>query len=161
MSADLKVGKHCLKAAKKGNQILGMIRRTSACKEKAIILKLYKALVRPHLDYCTQAWRPHYQKDINTLEAVQKRATRMVSGLQETSYDSRLALLGITMLETRHIRADMLEVFKIMQGLDKIDTISVFTMNTQDTRGHKWKFYKKSVRTDYSKFKFSNRVVTD
>ena len=89
------MGKQCLKAAKKGNQILGMIRRTFSCKEKSIILKFYKSLVRPHLDYCIQAWRPHYQKDINMLEAVQKRATRMVTGLQETCYEARLNEFGL------------------------------------------------------------------
>ena len=161
LSNDLKVDKQCLKAAKKGNQILGMIRRTFTCKDKAIILKLYKSLVRPHLDYCVQAWRPHYQKDINTLEAVQKRATRMVTGLQETCYETRLKELGLTTLETRRLRADMLEVFKIMQGFERIDADSLFERSTQITRGHKWKFYKKSVKTDYGKFKFSNRVVTD
>ena len=161
LTEDLKVGKQCLKAAKKGNQILGMIRRTFSCKEKSIIMKLYKSLVRPHLDYCVQAWRPHYQKDINTLEAVQKRATRMVTGLQETCYESRLKELGLTTLETRRIRADMLEVFKIMKGIERINADDLFEMSTQSTRGHKWKFYKKSVKTDYGKFKFSNRVVTD
>ena len=140
LTEDLKVGKQCLKAAKKGNQILGMIRRTFSCKEKSIIMKLYKSLVRPHLDYCVQAWRPHYQKDINTLEAVQKRATRMVTGLQETCYESRLKELGLTTLETRRIRADMLEVFKIMKGIERINADDLFEMSTQSTRGHKWKF---------------------
>jgi hypothetical protein len=98
---------------------------------------------------------------MNTLEAVQKRDTRMVTGLQETCYETRLKELGLTTLKTRRLRADMLEVFKIMQGFERIDADSLFERSTQITRGHKWKFYKKSVKTDYGKFKFSNRVVND
>jgi len=76
---DLKVSSQCIKAANKGNQILGMICRTFASKNKNIMLKLYKSLVRPHLDYACQAWNPHFQKDIDVIEKVLQRATRMIS----------------------------------------------------------------------------------
>ena len=78
ISKDLKVSKQCVRAATKGNQILGMISRTFKSKKSVIILKLYKSLVRPHLDYCSQAWRPHLSKDKFVLEKVQRRATRMM-----------------------------------------------------------------------------------
>ena len=71
-----KVGNQCLKAAKKGNKTLGMIKRTFACRSKNIMVKLYKSLVRPKLEYCVQAWRPHFKKDIEVLEKVQRRVTR-------------------------------------------------------------------------------------
>jgi ribonucleases P/MRP protein subunit RPP40 len=67
VSRDLKTNKQCSIAAKKGNQILGLISRTFSSKRQSIILKLYKSLVRPYLDYCIQSWRPHYQKDIDIL----------------------------------------------------------------------------------------------
>ena len=62
-------------AASKGNQILGMIRRNLTYKETGLIVPLYKALVRPHLEYCIQAWRPYLRKDIDMLEKVQRRTT--------------------------------------------------------------------------------------
>ena len=70
-SADMKVSDLCGIAASKGNQILGLIRRTIVYKEKQLIVPLYKAIVRPHLEYCIQAWRPYRKKDIDKLERIQ------------------------------------------------------------------------------------------
>jgi len=76
-------------------------------------LSLYKTLVRPHLEYCSPAWSPHYKKDKQLLERVQRRFTRMPPGLKSMEYDDRLKALGIWSLEERRNRADLLEVFKI------------------------------------------------
>ena len=57
---------------------MGLIRRTITCRSKEIIVRLYKSLVRPHLEYCIQAWRHHLVKDTEVLEKVQRRATRMI-----------------------------------------------------------------------------------
>ena len=78
ISRIFKVSKQCIKAAKKGNQILGLIKRTIICTKKEVVIRLYKSLVRPHLEYCIQAWRPHLVKDIMLLEKVQRRATKMI-----------------------------------------------------------------------------------
>ena len=64
MNANMKVSEQCRIAASKGNQILGMIRRNITYKEKSLIIPLYKAIVRPHLEYCIQAWNPHLRKDV-------------------------------------------------------------------------------------------------
>ena len=79
-------------------------------KDKELILQLYKSLVRPRLEYCIQAWRPYLKKDV--LERVQKTATKMISGLSEMGYEERLKILGLTTLETRRLRGDLIEVFK-------------------------------------------------
>ena len=63
LSADMTVSEQCGIAASKGNQILGLIRRTIMHKEKQLIVPLYKAIVRPHLEYCIQAWRRYRKKD--------------------------------------------------------------------------------------------------
>ena len=65
-SADMKVSEQCGIAASKGNQILGVINRTIMYNEKLLIVPLYKAIVRPHLEYCIQAWRPYRKKDIDS-----------------------------------------------------------------------------------------------
>ena len=62
MQSDLKVDKQCSKAANEANKRLSMINRNFKCKAKKVVLPLYKSIVRPHLDYCVQAWRPHYRK---------------------------------------------------------------------------------------------------
>ena len=152
ISQDLKVSTQCGVAAKKGYQILGLINRTFACKTKSIILNLYKTLVRPHLDYCIQAWRPHYQKDIEVLEKVQRRATRMIVECKGFSYEDRLRMVELTTLETRRLRADLIEVYKMLTGKDNVNEDLFFervyktdgaSCNAHATRGHSLKLCKR------------------
>ena len=72
-------------AASKGNQVLGMIRRNITYKERSLIVPLYKAIVRPHLEYCIQAWSPYLRKDIDMLEKIQRRATKLIPELKDLS----------------------------------------------------------------------------
>ena len=76
----MKVSEQCGIAEVKGNQILGLIRRN---KEKELIIPLYKTIVRPHLEYVIQAWRPYRKNDIDMLERVQRRATKMIPKLKD------------------------------------------------------------------------------
>ena len=85
----MKVSEQCGIAASKGNQILGLIMRTIMYKKKQLIAPLYKAIVRPHLEYCIQAWRPYRKKDIDKLERIKRRATKMIPELRDLSYESR------------------------------------------------------------------------
>ena len=85
--ADMKVSEKCGVAASTGNQILGLIKKNITCKEKKLIIPLYKAIVRPHLDHCIQAWRPYRKKDIYTLERIQRRATKLIPELRDLSYE--------------------------------------------------------------------------
>ena len=119
VSSDMKVSEQCGIAARKGNQILGLIRRNIAYRDKRLIIPLYISLVRPHLEYCIQAWRPHMRKYIDKLERVQRRATRLISEISQLSYEERLQKCRLTTLETRRIRGDQIEVFKIMHGYER------------------------------------------
>jgi ribonuclease P/MRP protein subunit RPP40 len=157
----LKSSKQCVKAANAANATLGMIKRTFMCKDKDIILKLYKSVVRPKLEFCVQAWSPHLQKDIDTLEKVQRRATKIISGLSNKSYYERLELLGLTTLKTRRIRADLIETFKILNGFDNICSDLFFERSESGLRGHSMKLVKKNVRLDVRKYFFSNRVINE
>ena len=78
ISADMKVSEQFGIAASKGNQIIGLIRRNIIYKGKKLIIPLYKAIVRPHLEYSIKAWRPYRKKDIDTLKRIQRRATKMI-----------------------------------------------------------------------------------
>ena len=100
VSSDMKVSEQCGIAARKGNQILGLIRRNIAYRDKRLIIPLYISLVRPHLEYCIHAWRPHMRKYIDKLELVQRRATRLTSEISQLSYDERLQQCRLTTLET-------------------------------------------------------------
>ena len=161
ISADMKVSEQCGIAASKGNQILGLIRRNITYKGKKLIIPLYKAIVRPHLEYCIQAWRPYRKKDIDTLERIQRRATKMIPELRDLSYEERLKECGLTTLQTRRLR-DQIEVFKILNGYENIDRNMFFSLKKDSrTRGHEVKLVKDQCRLDIRKHSFSQRTINE
>ena len=90
---------------------------------------MYKAIVRTHLEYCIQAWSPYLRKDIDMLEKIQRRATKLIPGLRDLRYEERLKECGLTTLETRRLRGDQIEVFKILNGYENIDYNIFFEIN--------------------------------
>ena len=133
MNPNMKVSEQCRIAASKGNQILGMIRRNITYKEKSLIVPLYKAIVRPHLEYCIQAWSPYLRKYIDMLEKIQRRATKLIPGLRDLTYEERLKECGLTTLETRRLRGGgQIEVFKILNGYENIERKRPHTQSTAE-----------------------------
>jgi len=156
----LKFSEQTNNAVNKANATLGMIKRNIVSRDKKVIIKLYKALVRPKLEYCVQAWRPFLKKDIIKLEKVQHRATKLISECRHLSYEDRLKVTGLTTLEQRRDRGDMIEVFKAMNGFSKLHKNKLFTLNSHSkTRGHRHKLIKCRSRLDIRKYFFSQRVV--
>ena len=151
---------HISTKVSKANQIVGLIFRTFTFIDREMFLNLFKSLIRPILEYATTIWSPMYKKDAIQIENVQRRATRLVKGLKEMSYPERLKILGLPTLEYRRDRADMVQVYKILHGLDKADKDSLFKMATyQQTRGHPLKLFKKRYRLRVRGHFFCNRVV--
>ena len=151
---DLKWAKQCAKVVGTANRMLGMIKRTFGNFSRDIIVKLYKSLIRPRLEYAVQAWRPHLRQDIALLEGVQKRVTNLVVKTRGKTYEERLQMLGLTTLETRRIRGDLIEVYKILKGFDHVDEKQFFTRASGSTRGHDLKLVKPRCRLDCRKFFF-------
>ena len=125
------------------------------------MLSLYIAHVRSRLEYASVVWSPYKLNDIRAIEYVQRRATKLIRGMYGLSYEDRLKSLDLPSLQYRRRKADMLEVFKIVSGLDRISLEKFFKYSTSNTRGHSKKFYKSRSRLDVRKNIFSQRVVND
>ena len=123
---DLKSETQCRKAAGKARSILAMVKRNFRRLDEEDFLLIYKTYIRPHLEYCVQAWSPHLAKDIQTGEKIQRSATKFVPSLKKFTYEDRLKKLDITSLEKRRIRDDLVETNKILTDKEKIDSNQFF-----------------------------------
>ena len=107
-----------------------------------------------------QAWSPYLRKDIDMLEKIQRRATKLIPGLRDLRYEERLKECGLTTLETRRLRGDQIEVFKILNGYENIDSNIFFEIKeSKITRGHNYTLVKKQSRLDVRKYSFSQRTI--
>ena len=161
MDENLKPSKHCAEVVKKANKILGMIKRNFVNLNKTIVTKLYKQLVRPRLEYAVQAWNPILVKDIELLEGVQRRATKLVKYCKNWEYLERLKYLGLTTLVTRRVRGDMIQTFKIIKGFDDLSPKFFFKMRENNTRGHQYKVFKGRFISEVGRNVFSNRIINN
>ncbi|KAK3868645.1 hypothetical protein Pcinc_025986 [Petrolisthes cinctipes] len=157
---ELKFSGHLAEKIKKANRIVGLIRRTFVTLDESIFKLLYVALVRPHLEYANQVWCPSKKKDISAVEGVQRRATKLLPNLKNLPYPERLRKLGIPTLAYRRSRGDMIETFKIVNGVyDDSVCGGLFVRSDRATRGHGKKLYKQRARLNIRKDAFCNRVV--
>ncbi len=150
--SNLKFSRQCKDAAGKANRMLGFINRNFSFKNKGTILPLYISLVRPHLEYAVQFCSPHHAKDVAKLEAVQRRATKMITSLRNKSYEEILARLNLFSLKNRRLRGKLIVCFKILKGFTNVDASKLFSID---------KLKCKQVQLDSTNFFFINNVVKE
>ena len=107
-----------------------------------------------------QIWNPYLKKDIECIEKIQRRATKLVHGFNKMSHEQRLKALGLYSLQRKRLRGDLIETYKILTGKEKIKSDQLFQKaTTTEIRGHSLKLYKKSSRLELRKHSFSQRII--
>ena len=135
---------------KKANKLLGLVHQTVGSSNPDAFSTLYKSLVRPVLEYAAPAWNPYLAKDVLVLERVQRRASRLALGQKrsEMEYEDSLRKLKWPTLETRRLFLSLVECYKIVFGMNKLnfDDLFEFTKCNSTRANHPYKLYVKPAK---------------
>ena len=165
ITSNLKPSAHCQRASQTAHQVLSQVTRSFHFRDRTTFVKIYKLYVRPHVEFATPSWSPWLEADIETIERVQKRFTKMVSGLSGKTYQERLKELGLLSLKSRRMYFDLIETFKLIHGLTNVQYTQWFTLVgdtvRRETRGATCplNIVPKRPRLEVRAHFFSNRVA--
>ena len=134
VTTSMKPSKQCTKVAQSANFALGQIQRAFHYRRKKNLIPLYKSFVRPRLEFAVAAWSPWLEGDVKILEKVQERLIRMVSDVRGGTYEEKLKDAGLTTLKERRRRGDLIEIFKTMRGINKVERSDWFEMVGNEAR---------------------------
>ena len=144
----------------KANQLLGVIKRTFTFTDKDVLIRLYKGLIRPRLEYGNVIWSPHLKRQSIAIEAIQRRATKLIGGMENLSYKERLQKLNLPSLKARRIRGDLIQCYKIFRGFDNLKIEDFFQLvEGSRTRNSVEKIFITHRNKDIRKYTFSMRVA--
>lgn len=161
LSDSLKPSAHCQRVAAAAHLKLNLLFRCFGLLHIRPFLLIYRGLIRPGLEYASEAWSPSQQGDIDVVERVQRRATRMVVGMLGLSYEDRLRSLSLQTLQTRRRRADLILTFKLLHNLVDYDYRNLLTLSaTTNLRGHSLKLEKIRGRLNLRIHSFPFRIVS-
>ena len=157
----LKFHEHIRAKANTCNGITTNILSSTLCRNADFIMAIFKALIRPKLEYGSTLWNLGYLGDIRSLERVQRRWTRQISGLENLPYNERLRRLDLFSIQGRLLRADLITTWKIFAGQCAVQVAGIFTVDSSSRRGHSRKlFLPRACREVRQRF-FAVRVVRD
>ena len=160
-TGDLKFTEQVAKTVKKGNQMVGIVKRAFKHMDKEMFMNIYKALIRSHLETGNKIWHPIRKTDSDHLENVQRRATKLVPELRSLPYGERLRSLKLHSLVYRRRRGDMIQMYKFTHDQEDIGTNKLYQYAEGITRGHPLKVAKPRWNTKLRQNSFRNRVVND
>ena len=156
----LKFSSHCDKIVNTANKLLGIMRRAFSFLDRTTFSLVYKGIIRPVIEYASTVYSPLLMKDVNKLESIQRRATKMVIGMKEKTYEERLKYLDLPTLRYRRMRGDMINVFKYLHELYWVDAEKLLPLNKDmRTRGHKYKLQSINCNSRARLHFFTQRVV--
>ena len=119
--SNLSFREHIFQCVSKASRMCNLIYANIKCTDMLVLVNLYKCYARPLLEYCSVIFSPHYVYLINLIENVQKRFTKKLPGLQNKCYQDRLKLCNLESLETRRLHADLILMYKIINGTIHVD----------------------------------------
>ena len=143
--------RHINMAVGKASRVLGLIRRSFIGLDNRVLLKLYKSLVRPHLEYGNQVWNPFLKRQSITIEKVQRRATKLIKHISHLEYEQRLQKLKLPSLKFRRIRGDLINTYKIFHNKDNTNKQLFQLTNESRTRNKELKILTQYSRTNIRK----------
>ena len=156
----LRFDSHIQSSINKANKIIGIIRRSFSFLNKDSFLRLYKALVRPHLEYGNSIWAPHLKRQSVAIERVQRRATRLLPEIKDWEYERRMKFLNLPSLKYRRYRGDLIQTFKIINKVDDLRCDDFYLFNGHNiTRQSDINLQVRHCSTDMKKFSFSYRTT--
>jgi len=138
IDGELNFEEHIFSKIKKAKSIVGLINRSFDFLSPEMLRTLFIAFVRPHLEYAQAVWSPRLIKHIDAIESVQRRATRLVSGYRNKSYEYRLRKINLPTLKIRRKIGDMVEVYKHLHVYDKSSISQKFILRKRPQRQHNY-----------------------
>ena len=155
----LRLSDHVDAAVNKANRLVGLIRRSYEYLDKDSLVQLYKALVRPHLEYGHVIWPLYFKTDLNKVDNVQRRMTKLMPQIRDLEYPERLWILKLPSIAYRRSRGDMIKVYKLLTGKYSTNEGLLKINRNSSTRGHHLKLEKQRFRLQIRRHFFPIRVV--
>ena len=144
-------------------RVYGWLVRSLVSRDRITIIKIYKTLIRPILEYASTIWSPHRQTYVRKIEKVQRKVTKFAFNWSSLyTYETRLSLLNLPTLKWRRLYLDLLMVHRIMHGNERFRS-EMFLLHSEQSelnlRRHRFTIYKRPFKSDIFKYHFVNRVV--